>query len=81
MALLRALAGGGVSGRRRRWIRHQHLEQMAAASQPAGDAVAAAFAKYNRNGDGLLDLEELRVLLDDAHFEFDASYVNGIADM
>ena len=51
------------------------------ASQPAGDAVAAAFAKYNRNGDGLLDLEELRVLLDDAHFEFDASYVNGIADM
>jgi hypothetical protein len=25
--------------------------------------VAAAFAKYNRNGDGMLDLDEIRVLL------------------
>eukprot|EP01043_Picozoa_sp_COSAG02_P082883 COSAG02_NODE_21015_length_806_cov_1.127298_1_plen_62_part_10 len=35
----------------------------------AGDEVAAAFDKYNSNGDGLLSLEELRVLLNDADYQ------------
>ena len=52
-----------------------------AAEVPVGDEVAAAFVKYNRNGDGMLDLDEIRVLLEDAKFVVDASYVNGIADM
>ena len=48
---------------------------------PIGDEVSAAFAKYNRNGDGLLDLDELRGLLEDAHFQVDDSYVDGLAGL
>ena len=47
----------------------------------ADDDVAAAFNRYNRNGDGLLDLEELRVLLDDANYAVDASYVHGLHEI
>ena len=50
-------------------------------ARDAVDEVAAAFAHYNRNGDGMLDLPEIQVLLEDANFAVDASYVNGVADM
>ena len=45
------------------------------------DEVAAAFARYNRNGDGMLDLSEIAMLLEDADYEVDAAYVNGIGEM
>ena len=56
---------------------------LAAAAGAAGatDEVAAAFNMYNRNGDGLLDLNELSVLLEDANYVVDASYVDGLASM
>ena len=72
------------------WVQHQLAKYVAVedgkaasgtAEAPANDEVAAAFAKYNRNGDGLLDLDEIRVLLEDAKFQVDDQYVNGIADM
>lgn len=47
----------------------------------ADDEVVAVFNKYNRNGDGMLDLEEIKILLNDAHFEVDDQYVHGIAGM
>lgn len=61
------------------------LPPEAAAAAPAGipidDEVSAAFEKYNRNGDGLLDLDELRVLLEDANYKVDDTYVDGLAGM
>ena len=45
------------------------------------DEVAAAFKRYNKNGDGLLDLPEIKLLLSDAQFEVDDQYINGIADI
>ena len=53
----------------------------AAAEAPADDEVAAAFAKYNCNEDGLLGLDELTVLLEDANYHVDDSYVDGLAGM
>ena len=47
----------------------------------ADDEVAAAFNRYNRNGDGLLDMEELGWLLEDAAYHVDASYVDGLAGL
>ena len=54
--------------------------EVPAAAAPV-DEVAAAFARYNSNGDGMLDLPEIQVLLEDANFTVDAAYVNGVADM
>ena len=50
-------------------------------AKPADDEVAAAFAKYNCNEDGLLGLDELTVLLEDANYHVDDSYVDGLAGM
>ena len=43
--------------------------------------VAAAFDRFNTNGDGMLDLEEVRYMLDAAGFEADSEYVLGIGRM
>ena len=52
-----------------------------AAEMTGQDEVAAAFARYNTNGDGMLDLHELRILLDDADYQVDAAYVHGLQDV
>eukprot|EP01043_Picozoa_sp_COSAG02_P122859 COSAG02_NODE_59792_length_273_cov_0.597701_1_plen_81_part_10 len=41
----------------------------------------AVFVRYNLNGDGILDMSELQRLLDDAAFDVDAQYVDGLGDM
>ena len=43
--------------------------------RPAGDPMSEAFAKYNRNGDGMLDREEVRAMLLDCNFEIDDDYI------
>ena len=48
---------------------------------PADDEATSAFNHYNRNGDGLLDMEELGWLLEDAAYHADSSYVDGLAGM
>ena len=48
-------------------------------ARDAVDEVAAAFAHYNRNDDQMLDLDELTVLLEDANYEVDTNYVDGLA--
>ena len=45
------------------------------------DEVLAAFNKYNTNSDGLLDLPELTLLLEDANYAVDADYIDGLAGM
>ena len=45
------------------------------------DVAAEAFAKYNGNGDDMLSLDELQVMLTDVWFEVDDSYVDGLAGM
>ena len=52
-----------------------------AAPAAAADVVAAAFDRFNTNGDGMLDLEEVRYMLDAAGFEADSDYVLGIGRM
>ena len=37
--------------------------------------MSLAFAKYNRNGDGMLDREEVRAMLLDCNFEIDDDYI------
>ena len=46
-----------------------------ARGRPAGDPMSEAFAKYNRNGDGMLDREEVRAMLLDCNFEIDDDYI------
>jgi len=47
----------------------------------AKDEVAAVFDRFNANGDGMLDMEEVRAMLDAAGYAADSEYVVGLADM
>ena len=44
------------------------------------DEVAAVFRRFNTNGDGMLDLEEVRHMLDAAGYTADSDYVQGLAE-
>eukprot|EP01045_Picozoa_sp_COSAG04_P040849 COSAG04_NODE_12131_length_668_cov_1.485062_1_plen_82_part_00 len=44
------------------------------------DEVAAVFRRFNTNGDGMLDLEEVRHMLDAAGYAADSDYVQGLAE-
>ena len=44
------------------------------------DEVAAVFRRFNTNGDGMLDMEEVRHMLDAAGYAADSEYVQGLAD-
>ena len=39
------------------------------------------FNRYNANGDGILDMTEVKEMLMDVNYEVNESYLNGLADL
>ena len=51
------------------------------ASSQGDDAVSELFNRYNANGDGILDMTEVKEMLMDVNYEVNESYLNGLADL